>query len=169
PYIQQLDMESNGKSYSQSGEEVDFLTGPVIIGEQGSEGQHAFHQLLHQGKHFIPVDFILVAKQKHVLAEHHAILISSGLSQAAALMQGQPLSSTGDPIIAAQKIIPGNRPSNTLFLESISPHSIGALFALYEHKIFVQGAIWGINSFDQWGVELGKKLLPAIFNQLESD
>ncbi len=169
-YIQQLDMESSGKSYSQSGEEIDFLTGPVIIGAQGCHGQHAFHQLFHQGRHLIPVDFILVAKERHPLDGHQSVLVSSGLSQAAALMQGQSLDTHADnQAIAKQKIVPGNRPSNTLFLESISPQQIGALFALYEHKTFVQGVIWDINSFDQWGVELGKKLLPSIFNQLQSD
>jgi glucose-6-phosphate isomerase len=179
-HIQQLDMESNGKSISQEGEFLDFLTGPVILGEQGCNGQHAFHQLFHQGKHFIPVDFILIGKGKNELRHHHSILISSGLSQAKALMQGKSyaealaeLSADNNTVeereqLAKHKVIPGNRPSNLLFLNQLTPYNLGVLIALYEHKTFVQGAIWGINSFDQWGVELGKNLLPHILTALTS-
>ncbi|MCE3237842.1 MAG: pgi [Gammaproteobacteria bacterium] len=180
-HLQQLDMESNGKSMTQQGEAVDFLTGPVILGEQGCNGQHAFHQLFHQGQHLIPVDFVLVGKEKNELDHHHAILMSSGLSQAKALMRGksyqealeelsgESLSDTEREHLAKHKMIPGNRPSNIIFLHRLTPYNLGALLALYEHKIFVQGVIWGINSFDQWGVELGKNLLPPILAELQSE
>lgn len=179
-YLQQLDMESNGKNISHHGSVIDIRTCPVIFGEQGCNGQHAFHQLLHQGQHLIPVDFILVGKEKNDLDHHQDILIGSGLSQAQALMQGKSyseafaeLKSQGHSesdceFLARHKSVPGNRPSNILFLNKITPHSLGALLALYEHKTFVQGVIWQINSFDQWGVELGKKLLPAILADLNS-
>ncbi len=179
-HIQQLDMESNGKSVTFTGETADFLTGPVILGEQGCNGQHAFHQLFHQGKHLVPVDFILVGKGKNELDHHHAILVGSGLSQAKALMQGKsyaevltelPLeNSTAEEReqLAKHKVVPGNRPSNLLFLDQLTPYNLGALIALYEHKTFVQGAIWNINSFDQWGVELGKSLLPPILGALNA-
>jgi glucose-6-phosphate isomerase len=185
-YLQQLDMESNGKSISQEGLAIDFLTGPVILGEQGCNGQHAFHQLLHQGRHFIPVDFILVGADDHadaddpVYTDHHDILISSALSQAQALMCGKPFheaflelqakghSKEESQRLAQHKAAPGNRPSTILFLDKMTPYNLGMLLALYEHKTFVQGAIWDINSFDQWGVELGKTLLPSILKQLHT-
>lgn len=179
-HIQQLDMESNGKSITKQGEKIHFLTGPVILGEQGCNGQHAFHQLFHQGNHLIPVDFILVGKGKDELANHHSILVSSGLSQAKALMQGKSYAEALAELplegntaaereqLAKHKVVPGNRPSNLLFLNQLTPHNLGALIALYEHKTFVQGAIWDINSFDQWGVELGKNLLPHILTALNS-
>lgn len=179
-HIQQLDMESNGKSITQQGTAIDFLTGPIILGEQGCNGQHAFHQLFHQGQHLVPVDFILVGKEKAGFEHHHQILISSGLSQAKALMQGKTYEEAltelyphdrSDAVraqLATHKVIPGNRPSNILFLHQLSPYNLGALLALYEHKTFVQGAIWDINSFDQWGVELGKNLLPSILSELNS-
>ena len=178
-YLQQLDMESNGKNISQTGEEIHVSTGPVILGEQGCNGQHTFHQLLHQGPHFIPVDFILVGEEKNPLPTHQDILIGSALSQAQALMQGKSyeqavleLRAEGMPaaeasFLAKHKSIPGNRPSNILLMKKMTPHTLGALIALYEHKIFVQGIIWNINSFDQWGVELGKQLLPQILIDLE--
>ena len=177
-HLQQLDMESNGKSVTQQGDSIDFLTGPVILGEQGCNGQHAFHQLFHQGKHVIPVDFILVGKEKNALDHHHAILIGSGLSQAQALMQGKSyqeafaelqqenISESERDRLAKHRMVPGNRPSNIFFLQRLTPYNLGALLALYEHKTFVQGAIWDINSFDQWGVELGKNLLPSILSEL---
>lgn len=179
-YLQQLDMESNGKNVSHQGTEIDFLTGPIILGEQGCNGQHAFHQLLHQGSHFIPVDFILVGKNDRSTLRHQDILISSALSQAQALMQGKSheqivaelqnsgLTEKEIEFLAKHKFIPGNRPSNILFLNKMTPRNLGALIALYEHKIFVQGVIWDINSFDQWGVELGKQLLPSILAHLSS-
>ncbi len=179
-HIQQLDMESNGKSISQEGEDIPFLTGPVILGEQGCNGQHAFHQLFHQGNHFVPVDFLLIGKGNDELDHHHSILVGSGLSQAKALMQGKSYAEVLAELqqedtteaceqLAKQKVIPGNKPSNLLFLDKITPYNLGALIALYEHKIFVQGAIWNINSFDQWGVELGKDLLPPILHALNSE
>jgi glucose-6-phosphate isomerase len=135
----------------------------VIFGDEGCNGQHTFHQLLHQGQHLIPVDFILVGQASQGANDHHAILVASGLSQAQALMMGN-----ADKTREHQhRVIPGNKPSNIIFLERITPHNLGALLALYEHKIFVQGVIWGINSFDQWGVELGKQLLPDILQQLQ--
>lgn len=175
-HLQQLDMESNGKSVSVHGKQISYATGPIIWGENGCNGQHAFHQLLHQGQTFVPVDFLLIGENH--LNPQHDILIASALSQAQALLIGK----TSDQIraellaegyskeaadyLSIHKSIPGNRPSNILFLNKLSPHSLGTLIALYEHKVFVQGAIWGINSFDQWGVELGKQLLPPILKDL---
>lgn len=179
PYLQQADMESNGKSVSEQGTPVTYLTGPIVIGEQGCDGQHAYHQSLHQGKHMVPVDFILVRKNKHDMNHHQALLIASGLSQSQALMLGKSTQQIEKELIqegcsketasylAQHKSTPGNRPSNTLFLKEITPHNLGALLALYEHKIFVQGVIWDINSFDQWGVELGKQLLPRILADVQ--
>jgi glucose-6-phosphate isomerase len=179
-YLQQADMESNGKNIGRDGMDLLYATGPIIWGEQGCNAQHAFHQLLHQGQHFIPVDFILVGKNKNDFDQHHDILVSSGLSQAQALLRGKTyaqalneLESEGvaadvASLLARHKTIPGNRPSNIIFLNSITPRNLGSLLALYEHKIFVQGAIWDINSFDQWGVELGKQLLPKILADLQA-
>lgn len=178
PYLQQLDMESNGKNINSHGEHIHYATGPVIFGEEGCNGQHAYHQLLHQGQHLIPVDFILVGK-KEQKDPHQDILLASGLSQAQALMRGKTYAEAYHELLAAHyspdkaaqlahhQIVPGNRPSNILFLERMSPKNLGALIALYEHKIFVQGAIWDINSFDQWGVELGKQLLPDILRNMQ--
>lgn len=180
PYLQQADMESNGKNTSHNGDLLDYATGSIIWGEQGCNGQHAFHQLLHQGQHLIPVDFILVGKNNHDLDHHHDILVASGLSQAQALMQGKTFHQALAELLqegytpeqanylAQHKTLPGNRPSNTLFIEEINPYNLGSLLALYEHKIFVQSAIWDINCFDQWGVELGKQLLPQILAELYS-
>jgi glucose-6-phosphate isomerase len=177
-YLQQLDMESNGKRVNQHGEFIDYLTGPVLWGEHGSDGQHAFHQLLHQGTHLIPVDFILVGQVANEFHEQQDILIASALSQAKALLQGKTSAQalaelelqgyTGSDIkqLANHKSLPGNRPSNTLFIKTMTPFNLGALLALYEHKVFTQGIIWNINSFDQWGVELGKQLLPQILNDV---
>jgi len=180
PYLQQADMESNGKNINVQGEAVSYTTGPVIFGEEGCNGQHAYHQLLHQGQHLIPVDFIVVGSKKSSEAdERHDMLIASALSQAQALMRGKTYAEAYNALIAAQypaelaktrakhQVVPGNRPSNTLFLEGLTPHSLGALIALYEHKIFVQGVVWNINSFDQWGVELGKQFLPAILQHVQ--
>ncbi len=186
-YLQQAEMESNGKSTSLSGSDINYSTGPVIFGEEGCNGQHAYHQLLHQGKHLIPVDFVLVGKSLPLkapkasshLKNHQDILIASALSQAQALMRGKTHAEATHELmhltqneqhtkaLAQHYIIPGNRPSNILFIERITPKSLGALIALYEHKVFVQGAIWDINSFDQWGVELGKQLLPDILRQVQ--
>jgi glucose-6-phosphate isomerase len=180
-YLQQADMESNGKSVSNSGEIIDYATGPIIWGEQGCNAQHAFHQLLHQGQHLIPVDFILAGNKSSGFDHHQDILIASGLSQAQALMQGKSyqqalteaqaagFSGVEAERLAQHKTIIGNRPSNVIFLKEITPYNLGALLALYEHKIYVQGAIWQINSFDQWGVELGKQLLPEILAELKNN
>ncbi len=177
-YLQQADMESNGKSTTHAGSETDYPTGPIIWGELGCDAQHAFNQLIHQSNYLIPVDFILAKSSAASLAEHQHILTASCLSQAQALMQGKSYAALYDELraeglddaeaarLARHKTVPGNRPSNTLFLDTLSPRSLGALIALYEHKIFVQGAIWDINSFDQWGVELGKQLLPKILTDL---
>lgn len=178
PFIQQAEMESNGKSMTIDGESVNYTTSPVIFGEEGCNGQHTYHQLLHQGPHLIPVDFILVGRaNRH---DHHQdILMASALSQAQALMRGKShaeiyqellqanYSASDADLLAKHKMTEGNRPSNLLFLESLTPHHLGALIALYEHKVFVQGAIWDINSFDQWGVELGKQLLPDILQKIQ--
>lgn len=179
-YLQQAEMESNGKSTDLHGQKIGYTTGPVIFGEEGCNGQHAYHQLLLQGNHVIPVDFILVGRGEHYTDDkHHDILIASGLSQAQALLLGKTeeeayrelkklnYSDEDAKIIAKHRVIPGNRPSNILFMSQLNPKNLGALIALYEHKIFVQGVIWNINSFDQWGVELGKQLLPDILQQLK--
>jgi len=178
-HLQQLDMESNGKHVAHHGEALPYQTGAIIWGEQGCNGQHAFHQLFHQGQHIIPIDFILVGKSQHAFDQQHQdILVASGLSQAQALMCGKSFldakqellqegySAEEADFLAKHKSVPGNRPSNILFLDQITPYNVGALIALYEHKTFVQGAIWNINSFDQWGVELGKQLLPYILADL---
>lgn len=177
PYLQQAEMESNGKNINMQGEAIHYATSSVIFGEEGCNGQHAYHQLLHQGQHLVPVDFILIGEPS--LDKHQDILIASGLSQAQALMRGktyeealaallaQNLTIEEAERLAQHQVVPGNRPSNILFLRSLNPRSLGALIALYEHKIFVQGVIWQINSFDQWGVELGKQLLPAILRSVQ--
>lgn len=179
-YLQQADMESNGKSVYISGESTSHTTGPIIFGEEGNNGQHAYHQLLHQGTHLIPADFILVGRTCTQDDEHTDVLLASGLSQAEALVRGKSYHEAYYALLnanvpedeAAQlahhQVIPGNRPSNIIFMDRITPHHLGALIALYEHKIFVQGVIWNINSFDQWGVELGKQLLPDIIKHLRS-
>jgi glucose-6-phosphate isomerase len=171
PYLQQAEMESNGKHTGLQGHALPYTTGPVIFGGEGCNGQHSYHQLLHQGQHLIPVDFILVG--------HQDMLIASALSQAQALMCGKTIDQAYNELIskhyseadaaflAKHQTNPGNRPSNILFLERMTPTSLGSLLALYEHKIFVQSVIWNINPFDQWGVELGKQLLPAILNQIQ--
>jgi len=156
-YLQQLDMESNGKSVGRDGTVLSHVTGPVLWGSTGTTGQHSFFQLLHQGSHLVPVDFIGVVRDPLSVPENHRVLLANMLAQGAALMRGKTA-----PDLPSHKHYPGNRPSNTLLLEALSPRNFGALLALYEHKVFVQGAIWNINSFDQWGVEFGK----AIANQL---
>ena len=177
-HLQQIDMESNGKQVTRDGEHVMYSTGPIIWGGVGTNSQHAFHQLLHQGTHFVPVDFIVSAKTLNPLGQQHKLLYANCLSQSAALMQGkslaaakeecleQGLSEADAASLAPHKVMPGNRPSNTIVMNQLTPYTLGSLIALYEHKIFVQGCIWDINSFDQWGVELGKtlakKLLPVI-------
>jgi len=154
-YLQQLDMESNGKSRTFLEQPVDYKTGPIVWGQAGTNGQHAFYQLLHQGTHFVPIDFIALAKSPTDLKSQHQILLAHCFAQAQALMQGD------------QKTFPGNKPSSMLLLRELTPRSLGQLLALYEHKVFVQGIIWQINSFDQPGVELGKKLAAQVQNSLE--
>lgn len=180
-HIQQLDMESNGKSVDTLGRKLTHQAGPIIWGGVGSNGQHAYHQLLHQGTQFAPCDFILPLTSHNPVDSFHALLTSNCLSQSQALMQGKSLQQAQDELkaegksqeqidlIAPQKVIPGNRPSNTIFFDKSSPKTVAALIALYEHKVFVQGQIWGVNSFDQWGVELGKQLGGKVHDALLSE
>lgn len=179
-YLQQCDMESNGKSVDRTGQPVTYHTGPIIWGEPGTNGQHAFFQLLHQGTTWSPADFIAPAKSHHTLGDHHQKLMANFFAQTEALMMGKTkaeaeaeLTKAGHSpaIIARQlpfKIFPGNRPSNTLLVKQITPYTLGQLIAMYEHKIFLQGVIWNIFSFDQWGVELGKQLAKKILPDLSS-
>ncbi|MBV1787685.1 glucose-6-phosphate isomerase [Marinobacterium sp. D7] len=161
-FLQQLDMESNGKSVDMDGHPVDYATGPIVWGQTGSNGQHAFFQLLHQGTRFVPIDFIASLQPDEQTEEHHFALLTNMLAQANAFMNGDQKNGMLD-----YATCPGNRPSNILLLESLSPRNLGALIALYEHKVFVQGAIWNINSFDQWGVQLGKRLATEISRNIE--
>lgn len=179
-YLQQLDMESNGKSADRDGRPVDYATGPVIFGEPGTNGQHAFYQLIHQGTQIIPCDFIIPAETHHPLGDHHNILLSNALAQSKALMFGKTADEVRAEMTAAgrsaeeierltpHRIFSGNRPSNTIVMRKLEPATLGALTALYEHKVFVQSVIWNINPFDQWGVELGKQLAGPILRGLES-
>ena len=179
-YFQQGDMESNGKRTSRTGEFVDYATGPVIWGEPGTNGQHAFYQLIHQGTRLIPVDFIAPLVSHNPVGDHHRLLLSNVFAQAEALMKGKTavevrseLAGAGMNSDAIEKLVPhkvfeGNRPSTTILVKKITPRSLGSLIAMYEHKIFVQGIIWNINSFDQWGVELGKQLAGNILPELAS-
>jgi glucose-6-phosphate isomerase len=154
-YLQQLEMESNGKRVDASGAALPFGTSPVLWGEPGTNGQHAYFQMLHQGTDVVPVEFIAVKKPRHALAGHHALLLSNALAQAQALMLGK--NDAG-----GHKHFPGNRPSTFLLVDDLTPAALGALIALQEHRVFVSGSLWGINSFDQWGVELGKVLAKDI-------
>ena len=177
-YFQQGDMESNGKSATIDGDKVDYNTGPIIWGQPGTNGQHAFFQLIHQGTKLVPSDFLAAAQSQYDLPHHHDILISNFLAQAEALMRGktedevrQDLSHEPnlDDALIASKIFDGNKPSNSFLFKKLTPRTLGTLIAFYEHKIFVQGVIWNINSFDQMGVELGKVLAKAILPELKSD
>jgi len=171
-YLQQLTMESNGKSVTLDGEAVDYSTGAVFWGEPGTNGQHSFYQLIHQGTEIIPCDFIGFNHSLNPLGNHQDLLISNVFAQAEALAFGktpEQLGSEGVPAgLIAAKTFSGNRPTNTLMVEKLTPHSLGTLVAMYEHSVFTQGAIWGIDSFDQWGVELGKALAQKIIPELES-
>ncbi|MBA6389391.1 glucose-6-phosphate isomerase [Colwellia sp. BRX10-3] len=175
-YLQQTDMESNGKSVSVEGKTLNYLTAPVVFGQEGTNGQHAFMQLMHQSADIIPTDFILsLAPTSEHLANHDA-LVANCFAQSEALMQGKTLAQAQAELLnagaseaeanrlAAHKTMKGNTPSNTILMERLDPHSLGALLALYEHKIFVQGVIWQVNSYDQWGVELGKQLGNEVLN-----
>ena len=179
-YLQQLEMESNGKRVDADGQALPYGTSPVVWGEPGTNGQHAYFQMLHQGTDVIPVEFILVKRPAHTEAGLHAKLLANGLAQSQALMLGKTAeaalaekaptaSATLDAAtLAAHRTFPGNRPSTTLMLDSLTPRSLGALVALYEHRVFTSAAIWGINAFDQWGVELGKALASQLLPRLDS-
>jgi glucose-6-phosphate isomerase len=150
-YLQQLEMESNGKRVDAQGDTLPFATSPVLWGEPGTNGQHAYFQMLHQGTDVVPVEFVAVKKPMHTLQNHHELLLANVLAQAQALMLGKDDAN-------GHKHFTGNRPSTFLLLDELTPASLGALIALQEHRVFTSGAVWGINSFDQWGVELGKVL-----------
>ena len=177
-YFQQGDMESNGKSITLQGKKVDYSTGPIIWGQPGTNGQHAFFQLIHQGTKLIPCDFLAAANSHYKLPEHHDILISNFLAQPEALMNGLTVEEVkkkltpaeqADAVLVASKVFDGNKPSNSFLFKKLTPKTLGSLLAFYEHKIFVQGAIWNINSFDQMGVELGKVLARVILPELQND
>jgi len=177
-YLQQADMESNGKAVTLSGESVDYSTGPIIWGEPGTNGQHAFYQLIHQGTKLIPSDFIAAVKSHNPLGDHQQLLLSNFIAQPEALMRGkteaeaqQELEAEGlneDDIrrLLPHKVFPGNRPSTAILMNQLTPRTLGSLIAIYEHKIFTQGGIWNLDSFDQWGVELGKQLAKSILQDL---
>lgn len=179
-YLQQADMESNGKGVTRDGLPVGYATGPVIWGEPGTDGQHAFFQLIHQGTQLIPADFLVAARSLNELGDQHPKLLANCLAQTEALMRGKTeaearaelaaagLAPEAIDALAPHKVFPGNRPSNTLMYPLLTPRTLGALIALYEHKIFVQGVIWNVNSYDQWGVELGKQLAGVILEELQS-
>jgi glucose-6-phosphate isomerase len=162
-YLQQLDMESNGKRVTRDSEPTDVPTGPVVWGEPGTNGQHAFYQLIHQGTRLIPCDFLVAANAHHSLAGHHETLLANCFAQSEALAFGRPEADT------PHRVFPGDRPSTTMVYRTLDPKTLGMLIALYEHKVFVQGAIWNINSFDQWGVELGKQLARKIRPEIDGD
>lgn len=180
-YLQQGDMESNGKGVTRDGVAVDYSTGPVVWGEPGTDGQHAFYQLIHQGTQLIPADFIGAIKSHNELGDHHIKLMANFFAQTEALMRGRTteeayaeMLAAGVPqerarFLARHRTFPGSRPTNSLLMERLTPFTLGALVALYEHRIFVQGVLWGVNSFDQWGVELGKQLAGVILNELRSE
>jgi glucose-6-phosphate isomerase len=163
-YLQQLTMESNGKSVTLAGERVDYSTGPVFWGEPGTNGQHSFYQLIHQGTHLIPCDFIVFEQTLNPLGRHHDLLVANVIAQTEALAFGRS-APPGEPY----REFEGNRPTSTFVLERLTPHALGLLVALYEHSVFTQGTIWGIDSFDQWGVELGKALAVKVAGELESE
>ncbi len=180
-YFQQGNMESNGKYVDRNGNKVSYQTGPIIWGEPGTNGQHAFYQLIHQGTKLIPCDFIASANSHNAMGEHHPILLSNFFAQTEALMKGKTadevrkeLEAAGKSEAEIEKLLPfkvfeGNKPTNSILLKRLTPHTLGLLIAMYEHKIFVQGAIWNIYSFDQWGVELGKQLAKGILPELAGE
>ena len=179
-YLQQLDMESNGKQVRSDNQAVDYATGTVLWGEPGTNGQHAFFQLIHQGTDLIPADFITAANSCNESGSHHSMLLANCIAQTEALMTGKTRAQVETELrdsgmddeaiarLAPHKVFSGNRPTNTIMVEQLTPAVLGSLIALYEHKVFVQGKIWGINSFDQWGVELGKQLAAAVLSELQS-
>jgi glucose-6-phosphate isomerase len=180
-YLQQLEMESNGKRVTRDGTPVDVATCPVVWGDVGTNGQHAYFQLLHQGTDVTPVDFIAALKPSHDLAGHHTVLLANCFAQSEAFMRGknadevradlhvQKMNADEIEELIPHRTFPGNRPSNTILMDELTPYTLGALIVLYEHKVFVQGAIWDINSFDQWGVELGKVLAKNIESELAGE
>ncbi|NTV96780.1 MAG: glucose-6-phosphate isomerase [Thiobacillus sp.] len=180
-YLQQLDMESNGKSVSREGKPVKVSTGPVLFGEPGTNGQHAFYQLIHQGTKLVPCDFLASAEPHNPVADQHEILLANCFAQTEALMKGKTADEARAELEAAgitkaaikdllpHKVFPGNRPTNTLLYRRLTPRTLGRLIALYEHKVFVQGVIWNVNSYDQWGVELGKQLAKVILPEIKAD
>jgi glucose-6-phosphate isomerase len=180
-YFQQGDMESNGKSVTREGDRVDYSTGPIIWGQPGTNGQHAFYQLIHQGTKLVPCDFLAAARSHNPLGEHHSILLSNFLAQTEALMKGKTADEARAELVAEghageqleklvpAKTFPGNKPTNSFLYPKLTPEILGSLIALYEHKIFTQGVIWNINSFDQMGVELGKQLAKAILPELKGE
>jgi glucose-6-phosphate isomerase len=177
-YLQQLEMESNGKRVDREGDPVDYATGQIIWGELGSNGQHAFFQLIHQGERLIPADYIAMIENKHPIGEHQTVLLANFFAQTEALMRGknaqevtaelttEGLSKEQIKQLLPHKIFPGNKPSSSIILQKLDPKTLGSLIAFYEHKVFVQGIVWNINSFDQWGVELGKQLAKVIQPEL---
>jgi glucose-6-phosphate isomerase len=179
-YLQQLEMESNGKRVDREGREIGYASGPVIWGAPGTNGQHAFFQHLHQGTQITPADFIVAANGNHALPDHHEILLANCIAQTEALLRGKTLEEARGELrsrgmgsveveaLAPHRVFPGNRPSSTIVLPRLDPYSIGALIAFYEHKVFVQGTVWNVNSFDQWGVELGKQLASTVLGELKS-
>ena len=172
-YLQQLTMESNGKHVTLNGRHVDYETGAVYWGEPGTNGQHSFYQLIHQGTKLIPVDLIGFAKDLNPLRDHHDLLMSNVFAQAEALAFGkteEEVRAEGTPEhVVPHRVMEGNRPTNTILAEQLTPRTLGSLVALYEHSVFTQGVVWEIDSFDQWGVELGKVLAARIIPELESD
>jgi glucose-6-phosphate isomerase len=180
-YFQQGDMESNGKTVDRSGKRVNYATGPVIWGEPGTNGQHAFYQLIHQGTQLIPADFIAPAETHNKIGNHHTLLMSNFFAQTEALMNGKSkevvvaeLQKAGLNEVEIEKLAPfkvfeGNKPTNSFLVKKVDPFTLGSLIAMYEHKIFVQGVIWNIFSYDQWGVELGKQLANSILPELENE
>ncbi len=179
-FLQQVDMESNGKSITRAGEPTNYSTGPIVWGELGITGQHAFYQSLHQGTKLVPTDFMVPIESLNPVGQHHTILLSNFFAQTQALTRGRTkeearieLEAEGLPEEEIERLIPykvfkGNKPSNTILFRALTPRTLGSIIAMYEHKIFVQGVIWQINSFDQWGVELGKQLADTIFKQLSA-
>jgi glucose-6-phosphate isomerase len=177
-HLQQLDMESNGRRVTRNASLVEYRTGPIVWGEPGTNGQHAFFQLLHQGTEIVPADFLVAAEPHEDIGDHHEKLVANCFAQSEALAFGKTEAEARTELTKAgirgkaldrlvpHRIFPGNRPSNTLIFRRLDPYTLGMLIALYEHKVFVQGVIWNINSFDQWGVELGKalanRLLPMV-------
>jgi glucose-6-phosphate isomerase len=177
-HIQQMDMESNGKRVGRYGERLDFDTGPVIWGEEGVNSQHAFFQLLHQGTRLVPCDFIVAMNTHYPMGDQHRVLVANCFAQTEALMRGKTEAEVlqelghlgGDELdmLLPQKLFPGNQPSNTIVLDQLTPYNLGMLLAMYEHKVFVQGVVWGVNSFDQWGVEYGKQLASRVLAELHA-